>query len=85
MSSGLCRATREGDSQTGTKGREQPLTPIVYEPAILAAHGIFLFYDAHKVSFQQGNIQVLGSIEIAVCLEQTVWGIAGQEGSSDLI
>lgn len=27
----------------------------------------------------------MGSIEIAVCLEEAVWGIAGQEGSSDVI
>lgn len=69
----------------GAKGREQPPTPIVYEPAILAAHGVLLLDDTHDVSFQQRDIQVLGSIEIAVCLEETVWGIAGQKGSSDVI
>jgi len=36
-----------------TEGREQPPTPIVYEPAILAAHGVFLLDDSHNVSLQQ--------------------------------
>lgn len=66
-------------------GWEQPLTPIVYEPAILAPHGVLLLDDTHNVPFQQCDIQVLGSIEIAVCLEETVRGIAGQEGCSDVI
>lgn len=69
----------------GTKGREQPPTPIVYEPAILAAHGVLLLDDSHNVSLQQRDIQVLGSIEIAICLEETIRGIAGQEGCSDVI
>lgn len=78
----------QGDQRrltASTKGREQPPTPIVYEPAILAAHGVLLLDDTHNVSFQQGDIQVLGSIEIALCLEETLWGIAGQEGSTDVI
>lgn len=67
------------------RGQEQPPTPIVYEPAILAAHGVLLLDDPHNVSLQQRDIQVLGSIEIALCLEEAVGGIAGQEGSSDVV
>ena len=47
----------QGDQRRGltasTKGREQPPTSIVYEPAILAAHGVLLLDNTHDVSFQQ--------------------------------
>lgn len=47
---GAHREQRRGLTAS-TKGREQPPTPIVYEPTILAAHGVLLLDDAYNVSF----------------------------------
>lgn len=62
-----------------------PPTSIVNEPAVLAAHGVLLLENAHEITLQQRDIQVLGCVEIAVCLEEFLRGVPGQEGSSEFI
>lgn len=57
---------------------------IVDEPAVLTAHGIFLFYHTHQVAFQKGDIQVLSSIEVPFHLEELFRGVPCQQGGPQL-
>lgn len=60
------------------------LTSIVDEPAVLTAHGVFLFDHTHQVTFQKGDIQVLSSIEVPFHLEELFRGVPCQQGGPQL-
>lgn len=57
---------------------------VVHEPAVLAAHGVLLLDHAHQVTFQQGDIQVLSSVEVPLDMEELFRWVPRQQGAPQL-
>ena len=60
-------------------------TSIIYEPAVVASHGVLLLDHTDKISLQYGHIQILGSIKVPLGLEQFLRAVAHQESCSVLL